>query len=190
MSNKHHKQPCPSQNRCQVCSGFHHTVFHDAAKQIKRPTAFFSTEVFSGSNPTASTSSKASRKTPNTSQQKNQIKKAPTAVMAKRSPQNVQRRNLNIKAINQSFSFNQRSETQKNLYEELQLISVSFLKGDKAFDTYALIEPGSQFSFVLDTIAEFLELPVKLNGQYHYNFSIHRTACSSQKLLSSHNNSI
>ena len=24
LSNKHHKQSCPSQNRCQVCSGFHH----------------------------------------------------------------------------------------------------------------------------------------------------------------------
>ena len=24
LSNKHHKKSCPSQNRCQVCSGFHH----------------------------------------------------------------------------------------------------------------------------------------------------------------------
>ena len=41
----------------------------------------------------------------------------------------------------------------------MQLIPVSFLKGDKAFDTYALIDPGSQFSFVLNAIAKFLELP-------------------------------
>ena len=45
LSNKHHKQSCPSQKRCQVCSGFHHTTLHDPAKQIKRPTAAFSTEV-------------------------------------------------------------------------------------------------------------------------------------------------
>ena len=43
LSNKHHKQSCPSQKRCQVCSGFHHTTLHDPAKQIKRPTAAFST---------------------------------------------------------------------------------------------------------------------------------------------------
>ena len=41
----------------------------------------------------------------------------------------------------------------------MQLIPVSFLKGDKAFDTYALIDPGSQFSFVLDILAEFFEFP-------------------------------
>ena len=71
----------------------------------------------------------------------------------------MQRHNLNGNAINQSFSINQCSETPKNWYEQLQLIPVSFLKGDKAFDTYALIDPGSQFSFVLDAIAEFRELP-------------------------------
>ena len=71
----------------------------------------------------------------------------------------MQLRNLNSNAINESFSINQCPETPKNWYEQLQLIPVSFLKGDKAFDTYALIDPGSQFSFVLHAIAEFLELP-------------------------------
>ena len=46
LGNKHHKQSCPSQKRCEVCSGFHQTTLHDPAKQIKRPTAAFSTEVF------------------------------------------------------------------------------------------------------------------------------------------------
>ena len=164
LSNKHHKQSCPSQKRCQVCSGFHHTTLHDPAKQIKRPTAAFSTEVFSGNNPTASSSSKASSQTPNTSsQQKSQTNKAPNSrygqTFNNQCQQNVQRRNLNGNAINQSFSINQYSETPKNWYEQLQLLPVSFLKGNKAFDTYALIDPGSQFSFVLDAIAEFLELP-------------------------------
>ena len=44
LSNKNHKQTCPSTNRCQVCSGFHHTTLHDPGKQIKFPTAAFSTE--------------------------------------------------------------------------------------------------------------------------------------------------
>ena len=38
------------------------------------------------------------------------------------------------------------------------IAAVSFIKGNKAFDTYAPIDPGSQFSFVLDALAEFLEL--------------------------------
>ena len=60
----------------------------------------------------------------------------------------MQRRNLNVNAINQTFSINQCSENPKNWYEQLQLIPVS-----------ALIDPGSQFSFVLEAIAEFFELP-------------------------------
>ena len=71
----------------------------------------------------------------------------------------MQRRDLNGNAINQSFSIYQCSETPKKCFEQLQLIPVSFLKENKALDTYALIDPGSQFSFVLDAIAEFLELP-------------------------------
>ena len=109
LSNKHHKQSCPSQKRCQVCSGFHHTTLHDPAKQIKRPTAAFSTEVFSGNNPTASSSSKASSQTPNTSsQQKSQTNKAPNSrygqTFNNQSQQNVQRRNLNGNAIRETHS--------------------------------------------------------------------------------------
>ena len=192
LSNKHHKQRCPSQKRCQVCSGFHHTTLHDSAKQIKRPTAAFSTEVVSGTNLTASSSSNDSSQNPNTSsQQKSQTNKAPNSrygqTFNSQSHQNVQRRNLNGNAINQSFNINKCSETPKNWYMQLQLIPVSFLKGDKAFDTYALIDPGSQFSFVLVAIAEFLELPRETQQSvplHHYNFSIQRTACPSQKLLS------
>ena len=124
----------------------------------------FFTEFVSGSNPTASSCSKDSSQNPNTSsQQKIQTNKAPHSrygqTFNNQSHQNVQRRSLNGNAINQSFSINHCSETPKNWYEELQLIPVSFLKGNKAFDTYALIDPGSQFSFVLDARAEFLELP-------------------------------
>ena len=163
LTNKRPKQSCPSQKRCQVCSRVHHTTLHGPGKQIKRPTAAFSTEVVSG-NPAASSSDKASSQTPNTSsQQKSQTNKAPNSrygqTFNNQSQQNVQRRNLNGNAINQSFSIKQCSETPKNWYEQLQLIPVSFLKGDKAFDTYALIDPGSQFSFLLDAISKFLELP-------------------------------
>ena len=35
----------------------------------------------------------------------------------------------------------------------------SFVNGNKAFDTYALIDQGSQFTFLVDTITNFLALP-------------------------------
>ena len=38
-------------------------------------------------------------------------------------------------------------------------MSVSFVSGNKAFDAYALIDLGSQFTFLLDTITYFLALP-------------------------------
>ena len=188
LSNKHNKQSCPSQKRCQVCSGFHHTTLHDPAKQIKRPTAAFSTEVVSGSNPTASSSSNDSSQNPNTSsQQKSRTNKAPNSrygqTFNNKSHQNVQRRNLIGNAINQSLSINQCSETPKNWYEQLQLIPVSFLKGDKAFDTYALIDPGSQFSFVLDAIAEFLELPCETQQSVPLQFLNTENSMSLSKIV-------
>ena len=71
LSNKQHKQTGPSIKRCQVCSGFHHTTLHDPAKQIKRPTAAFSTENAQKHQPTVSSSNKtAAENTINNSQTK------------------------------------------------------------------------------------------------------------------------
>ena len=55
LSNRHLKQSCPSTKRCQTCKGFHHTTLHDPSKQVKRPTAAFST-----SNPNQPTQNLAS----------------------------------------------------------------------------------------------------------------------------------
>ena len=49
--------------------------------------------------------------------------------------------------------------TPKKWFVQLQLNPVSFLNGKKAFITYTLIDPGSQFTFILDKITEFLALP-------------------------------
>ena len=58
LSNKHFKQSCPSTKRCQTCKGFHHTTLNDPSKQVKRPTAAFST-----SNPHQPTQNLASPQT-------------------------------------------------------------------------------------------------------------------------------
>ena len=54
---------------------------------------------------------------------------------------------------------NHLQSTPKERFEQLQLIPVSFLNGKKAFDTYALIDHGSQFTFILDKITKFFALP-------------------------------
>ena len=68
LSNKHFKQSCPSTKRCQTCKGLHHTTLHDPPKQVKRPTAAFST-----SNPNQPTQNLASPQTQPSFQQQNQI---------------------------------------------------------------------------------------------------------------------
>ena len=94
------KQPSFSQNvRNKICNT--NRAFSTTA---------FSTEVFSGNNPTASSSSKDSGQTPNTSsQQKSQTNKAPSSLYGQifnnRSQQNLQRSKLNSNVINQSLNY-------------------------------------------------------------------------------------
>ena len=138
LSNKHHKQTCPSTKRCQVCSGFHHTTLHDSAKQIKRPTAVFSTENAQKNQPTVSSNNKtAVENTIKNSQSKAKGKQNKNSnsrygqSFNGQNQTNPQRRNLNRSSNNQYFSINQSPDATKNWYEQLQLIPVSFLKGKK-----------------------------------------------------------
>ena len=72
---------------------------------------------------------------------------------------NTQRRTLDSPSNNQSFCVNKKPSPQRDWLEQLQLMPVSFVNGNKAFDTYALIDHGSQFTFLLDTRKNFLALP-------------------------------
>ena len=54
---------------------------------------------------------------------------------------------------------NHLESTPKEWFEQLQLIPVSLLNGKRAFDTYALIDPVSQFTLIRVKIAQFLALP-------------------------------
>ena len=54
---------------------------------------------------------------------------------------------------------NHLQSTSKEWFEQLQLIPVSFVNSKKAFDTYALINPGSQITFILDKVTDFLTPP-------------------------------
>ena len=170
LSNKHFKQSCPSTKRCQTCKGFHQTTLHDASKQVKRPTAAFST-----SNPSQPTQNLASPQTQPSVQQQNQNKSTDNvgstksqqtgygqSLSGKRQSQlqNIQRARLNASNPTQNFSINRNTiPPPPEWYEQLQIIPVSFVNGSKVFDTYALIDPGSQFTFLLDKVTSFLELP-------------------------------
>ena len=160
LSNKPFKQSCPSTKRCETCKGCHHTTLHDPSKQVKRPTAAFST-----SNHNQPTQNLASPQTQPSFQQQNQNKSSDT-VSSKRSQhtkygqsfsdkqklqqQNVQQAHLNASNPTQNFSINQNAIPPPEWYEQLQILPVSFVNGSKVFDTYALIDTESQFTFLLD----------------------------------------
>ena len=74
------------------------------------------------------------------------------------SNKNVQRTHLNASNPAQNCSINRNTILPPEWYEQLQ-IRVSFVSGSKLLDTHAFIDPGSQFTFLLDEVTSFLELP-------------------------------
>ena len=72
---------------------------------------------------------------------------------------NTQRSTLDSPSNNQSFCVNKNPSPPRAWLEQLQLMPVSFVNGNKAFDMYALLDHGSQFTFLLDTITNILALP-------------------------------
>ena len=72
---------------------------------------------------------------------------------------NTQRSNLDSPSNNQRLCVNKNLSPPKDWLEQLPLMPVSLVKGNNAFDTYALIDHGSPFTFLLDTITNFLALP-------------------------------
>ena len=66
---------------------------------------------------------------------------------------------MNVLNPTQNFSINPNTIPLPEWYEQLQILPVSFVNGSKVFDTYSLIDPGSQFTFLLDKVTSFFELP-------------------------------
>ena len=141
-SNNHLKQNCSPQRNCQSCNGRHHSTLHGPSKQVKRRPAAFST----GSAPFGLTS-----------QNKQQHCRVGQS-FGKTKDSITQRSNLDSPSNNQSFCVNKKTSPPRDWLEQLQLMPVSFVNGNKSFDTYALIDHGSQFIFLLDTITNFLPL--------------------------------
>ena len=119
---------------------------------MKRPPALFSTES-APFRPTQHSSNEVS--TNENTQQHCRYGQ----LFGKTKEPNTQRSNLDSPSNNQSFCVNKKPAPPRDGLEQLQLIPVSFVNGNKAFDTYALIHHCSQFTFLLDTITNFLALP-------------------------------
>ena len=169
LSNKHKNQNCSSAKRCQTCSGYHYITLHDAAKIIKRPPAVFAPSNSTGTNVTNQENQPVKQQCEpgsnnNASVSSKSQKSRYGQSFANKNPNQFQRANLNN--ANQNFGVNHLQSTPKEWFEQLQLIPVSFLNGKKAFDTYALIDPGSQFTFILDKIT--VPCPSIRRSRSHY----------------------
>ena len=72
---------------------------------------------------------------------------------------NTKRSTLDSPSNNQSFCVKKaKLSPPRDWLEQLQLMPVAFVNGNKAFDKCALIDHGSQFTFLLHTITNFLAL--------------------------------
>ena len=152
LSNNHLRQNCSFQNNCQSCNGRHHSTLRDPSKQAKRPPAAFSTESAAFS-PTEHSSIELS---PSLNKQQHCCYGQSSG---KTKEPNTQRNNLDSPSINQSFCVNKKPSPPRDWLQQLQVMLVSFVNGNKAFDTYAIKDHGNQFTFLLDTITNFLALP-------------------------------
>ena len=117
-------------------------LFYTTLQNNKRPPAAFST----GSAPFSPSHHSSNGVSP--SQNKQHCHYGQSFVKT------ITRSNLDSPSNNQSFCVNRKPSPPKDWLEQLQLIPVSFVNGKKTFDTYALIDHGSQFTFLLDTITK------------------------------------
>ena len=137
-SNNYLRQNCSPQKNCQSCNGRHHSTLQEPSKQVKRPPTAFST----GSAPFVPAQHSSNEVSPGHNKQS----------FGKTKESNTQRSTLDSPSNNQSFCVIKKPSPPRDWLEQLQLMLLSFV-------TYALIDHGSQFTFLLDTIANFLALP-------------------------------
>ena len=140
LSNSHLKPDCPSKIRCQEpnCRASHHTSLHTQLRKDFRNVNEKNLSTYK-----KSVSSK--------SDLQNNDHDAETSTQFQRSQNQKSSRQpqFNAAAID---------KFPKDLFSVLQIIPVSIINGDKTFDTYALIDPGSTGTYIVDHISSFLSL--------------------------------
>ena len=138
LGKDHMKSSCPSKNRCSKhdCSELHHTTLHEAFNQ---PHA--------RSQPDQELSRNTSNATRGTDLNRQRPIRSPPTDPPTRPSQ------FNATALNRKTE-----KFPKDLLSVLQIVPVSVINDDKIFDTYALIDPGSSGTYILDHITKTLNL--------------------------------
>ena len=150
LSSRHSRNNCTSERRCQQFRGFHHTSLHDPSRFTSKNSASYAA-IVSGKNEddkefTTATSSRYDQSHSIDKNTYHQQKQADSEIHFFK---------------NEGFTASEKATFERlpNIwFEQLQLIPVSFVNNGKVCDTYALIDPGSQLTFMLDQIADFLEI--------------------------------
>ena len=140
LGNSHLKPDCPSKIRCQEpnCGASHHTSLHTQLRKDLRKVNEKNISTYKNSVSSKSDLQKNDHNAGTSTQfQRSQNQKS------SRQPQ------FNAAAID---------KFPKDLFSVLQIIPVSIINGDKTFDTYALIDPGSTGTYIVDHISSFLSL--------------------------------
>ena len=140
LSNSHLKPDCPSKIRCQEpnCGASHHTSLHTHLRKDLRNVNEKNLSTYK-----KSVSSKSDLRS-------NDHDAGPSTQFQRSQNQKSSRQPQFIAAAIDKF--------RKDLFSVLQIIAVSIINGDKTFDTYALIHPGSTGTYIVDHISSFLSL--------------------------------
>ena len=143
------EKDCPSSKRCfkPNCGDLHHTSLQLSDSGNSRPN------VKKTSRQTTSSDIHANcRKQPNTTN-------ATPAIHLKSSLNNFRQPPLNTSQLKTTATVDpENNQFPKKLLPLLQVIPVSLFNGDKDFDTYALIDPGSTGTYELNSISRSLNL--------------------------------
>ena len=156
----HQKNECPSRNHCFVpgCSAMHHTSLHPVDKTAPR------------SSPTvrsADTSIPSSNRNSDTSRLSTHTQKHQPSRNLPNSRRSQQLNRTKSPHFNATAMNNDKSKLPTNLLSVLQIIPVLIINGKRIVDTYALIDPGSTGTYIVETIAKSIDL--KTDRKFNMN---------------------
>ena len=142
------------------CSALHHTSLHPVDKTAPRssPTVRSADTCKLSSNPGRSSDTSQ----PSTHAQKLQPSKHLQNSRCSQQPNRTKSPHFNTTAMN-----NDNSKLPTDLLSVLQAIPVSIMNGKQIVDTYALIDPGSTGTYIVETIAKSIDL--KTDRKFNMN---------------------
>ena len=160
LSCTHQKNDCPSRNHCFVpgCSAMHHTSLHPVDKTAPR------------SSPTvhsADTSKPPSNRNSDTSQLSTHTPKLQPSNNLQNSRRSQQSNPTKSPHFNATAMNDDNSKLPTDLLSVLQVIPVSIMNGKQIVDTYALIDPGSTGTYIVENIAKSIDL--KTDRKFNMN---------------------